>query len=360
MAVYTHEQRIFIVESFIRNNESCMAVQREFVKHFHAGHHPSRHTIYRIIAKWRKHGSIENLSKRKSGRRISIRTPENIERVQKALQENPQNSSRRAAQQLGISKSSLLRILHKDLQLYPYKIQLKQSLTSKHKDGRLKFANEFLPTFPALADLIWFTDEAHFHLNGYVNKQNMRFWASQNPQLTIETFLHPQRVTVWCAISKHGIFGPEFIEGTVTSKSYSKLLTEEVIPVFQGLNILETAYFQQDGAKPHTSNSVLDILYEHFGGRIVSNRFPKRFDCGFQWPPYSPDLNPCDYFLWGYLKDNVYKNNPQSIDELKLAITKEINGISVNILQKVIDNFGIRLERVQQLKGGHIENVIVH
>ena len=33
----------------------------------------------------------------------------------------------------------------------------------------------------------------------------------------------------------------------------------------------------------------------------------------------SPDLNPCDFFLWGYLKSKVYSNRPQSIEELKDA-----------------------------------------
>jgi len=26
------------------------------------------------------------------------------------------------------------------------------------------------------------TEEAHFHLSGYVNKQNYRYWAPENPQ----------------------------------------------------------------------------------------------------------------------------------------------------------------------------------
>ena len=39
---------------------------------------------------------------------------------------------------------------------------------------------------------------------------------------------------------------------------------------------------------------------------------------------HSPDLNPPDLYLWGYLKDNVHENNPQTIGELKAAITAKI------------------------------------
>jgi hypothetical protein len=41
----------------------------------------------------------------------------------------------------------------------------------------------------------------------------------------------------------------------------------------------------------------------------------------------SPDLNPPDFYLWGYLKDNVYENNPQTIGELKAAITTKFREI---------------------------------
>jgi hypothetical protein len=33
---------------------------------------------------------------------------------------------------------------------------------------------------------------------------------------------------------------------------------------------------------------------------------------------------PHIFYLWGYLKDNVYENNPQTIGELKAAITAKI------------------------------------
>ncbi|GFU50296.1 hypothetical protein TNCV_301291 [Trichonephila clavipes] len=43
-------------------------------------------------------------------------------------------------------------------------------------------------------------DEAHFWLNGYVNKQNCRIWSEANPQVYVETPLHPKKLTVWCAL----------------------------------------------------------------------------------------------------------------------------------------------------------------
>ncbi|GFW09191.1 transposable element Tcb2 transposase [Trichonephila clavipes] len=47
---------------------------------------------------------------------------------------------------------------------------------------------------------ILFSDEAHFLLNGYVNKQNGRIWSEANPQVYVENPLQPEKLTVWCAL----------------------------------------------------------------------------------------------------------------------------------------------------------------
>ncbi|GFW86023.1 hypothetical protein TNCV_1968311 [Trichonephila clavipes] len=49
------------------------------------------------------------------------------------------------------------------------------------------------------------SDDAHFWLNGYVNKQNCRIWSEANPQVYVETPLHPDKLTAWCALWAGGI-----------------------------------------------------------------------------------------------------------------------------------------------------------
>ncbi|GFW39402.1 hypothetical protein TNCV_1833851 [Trichonephila clavipes] len=48
--------------------------------------------------------------------------------------------------------------------------------------------------------IIFKIDEAHFWLNGYVNEPNCRIWSEANPQVYVETPLHPEKLTVWCAL----------------------------------------------------------------------------------------------------------------------------------------------------------------
>ncbi|GFX66955.1 uncharacterized protein TNCV_4180801 [Trichonephila clavipes] len=53
-----------------------------------------------------------------------------------------------------------------------------------------------------------FSDEAHFWLNGYVNKQNCRISSEANPKVYVETPLHPEKLTAWCTLWTGGIIGP--------------------------------------------------------------------------------------------------------------------------------------------------------
>jgi hypothetical protein len=55
------------------------------------------------------------------------------------------------------------------------------------------------------------SNEAHFHMSGYMNKRNW-FWAAYNPCALHKHLLHSVKVTVWCAVSSGGIIGPCFFE----------------------------------------------------------------------------------------------------------------------------------------------------
>lgn len=87
--------------------------------------------------------------------------------------------------------------------------------------------------------LIMTLDEAHSHLDGYVNKQNCRYWADGNPNELHQQPLHSEKVTVWCVLSKIGIIGPYFFEDergnsvTINSARYVAMLRDFSIPHFK-------------------------------------------------------------------------------------------------------------------------------
>ncbi|GFU67142.1 hypothetical protein TNCV_3675561 [Trichonephila clavipes] len=73
-------------------------------------------------------------------------------------------------------------------------------------------AQNEIAVVPDFHKRILFSDEAHFWLNGYVNKQNCRIWSEANPQVYVETPLHPEKLTVWCALWAGGFIGPYFFK----------------------------------------------------------------------------------------------------------------------------------------------------
>ncbi|GFV19211.1 hypothetical protein TNCV_3224291 [Trichonephila clavipes] len=69
----------------------------------------------------------------------------------------------------------------------------------------VEWAQNEIAVVPDFHKRILFSDEAHFWLNDYVNKQNCRIWSEANPQVYVETPLNPEKLTVWCALWVGGI-----------------------------------------------------------------------------------------------------------------------------------------------------------
>jgi hypothetical protein len=82
----------------------------------------------------------------------------------------------------------------------------------------------------------------------------------------------------------------------------------------------------QDGATAHAATYSINVLKEVFEGRLISSGL---------WPARSPDLNPCDFYLWGNLKNKVYSNNPRTLVELKQSIRETISSVEVSELKLV-------------------------
>jgi len=64
-----------------------------------------------------------------------------------------------------------------------------------------------------------------------------------------------------------------------------------------------------------------------------------------EWPARSPDLSPCDVFLWGNLKEKVFKHRPRSVEDLKERIQQEIDSIPPEPTRSVMKSFRERLQQ---------------
>ncbi|GFU66354.1 transposable element Tc3 transposase [Trichonephila clavipes] len=221
----------------------------------------------------------------------------------------------------------------------------------------VEWAQNEIAVGPDFRKRILFSDEAHFWLNGYVNKQKCRIWSEANPQVYVETPLHPEKLTVWCALWAGGIIDPYFFKNdeghsvTVNGDRYRAVIANFFIPELNNPDVQEV-WFQQDGATCHTARATIDLLKDTLGDRLISRFGP------VNWPPRSCDLTPLDYFLWGYVKSLVYVDKPQTLDHLEDNIRRVIADIRPQMLEKVIENWTSRLDYIRASRGSHMPEVI--
>lgn len=360
MAGYTKDQRVFIIEQYLKSNESLAGTVRKFRAKYGRNINLSSSTVKRLVAKFRESGSINDVHS--TGRPKTSRSNGNIESVRQNVREHPGTSIRHRGQELQISRSSLQRILTKDLHLHAYKVQITQELKPRDHGQRREFVEWIIDRQNRDADFsnkIIFSDEAHFHLDGFVNRQNCRIWGSENPHVIVQKQMHPQRVTVWCGFWAEGIIGPYFFQNeagqavTVNGARYRNMITRFFLAELEDIDV-EAMWFQQDGATCHTAGETMQLLHETFPSRVIS-RFGDQ-----NWPPRSCDLTPLDFFLWGYLKSKVYANKPTTIHALKQEIRRCIGEIQPHLCKMVIENFDKRVRMCQQSLGGHLPDVLFH
>uniref|UniRef100_A0A0K8SNK3 Uncharacterized protein n=1 Tax=Lygus hesperus TaxID=30085 RepID=A0A0K8SNK3_LYGHE len=196
---WSDEQRSFAVEMFLKNGDSATLAQRRFRTRFNRA---SRQCSFEAYHTEMGRYLQDKQMKKPVGVQRSVRTPENVERVRLSVEASPGRSLRRQAA-LRMSYSSVRRIL-KTLTFHPHKIAITQQLMPRDYVIRMEFAQTMLEMLAE--DIVILTsDEAHFHLSGFVNKQNCRYWASQNPRHIHERPLHCERATVWCAVGSVGV-----------------------------------------------------------------------------------------------------------------------------------------------------------
>ena len=216
---WTNEEKTFSVETYFET-KSNVTVQARFRKQFQRRDYPRKAQIYGWVRKFRTHGTLLNLNAKgkrdtHSGRPKSSRTPENVRVVRGSVLHSPGRSVRRRSQELGIPRESVRRILINDLQLYPYRIQIKHKLTAADMRNREVMCDWFCDKIdedPNFLNNLWFSDEAHFLLSGHVNSKNNVFWGTTPPQDCLRRPLHSIKCSVWVAISTHGIIGPFWFE----------------------------------------------------------------------------------------------------------------------------------------------------
>lgn len=282
-----------------------------------------------------------------------------VARVLQFFDHNPKKSIRQACRELNLKFASVQRVL-KANGYHAFKWHNLELLNEPHVEKRIDFVTEMMINLETtdhrlLHHILW-SDESRFVSNGKPNRRNEHYWATENPHYVneIENQGH-FGINVWCGIIFGHLVGPFFYEGILNSASYLQFLSEQLPLLLEDipLQLRTNMWFQHDGAPPHRARIIREYLNANFADRWVGNNGPT------QWPPKSPDLTPLDFYLWGTLKNEVYRTPSTNIDHLKDKIITACRTISREVLRKVtVQEVRRRLEKCLEVGGGHIENFL--
>lgn len=357
----TTDQRRVLVETYLRTN-NIAETRMEFSRLFPDRMLPSINTIFYNVRKYQTHGTSLDRHRGSSGARRTVRNAENINLVREALQQNPRLSLRR--NNTGFSRSSLNNMIRLDLRWHPYKIRRRHELVPGDLPRRMAYSQWLVRRFEdqGFIQKIIIGDEASFSMNGRVNTQTVREYAPahQPPNFNFDVSSSREKINVWAALcGNRDIIGPFFYDNNINGQTYLNMLNEEVVPsmmeifqydLFGDVQFNDVLWFQ-DGAGAHRARAVSIRLRELFGENVIALGQRQ------EWPARSPDLTPCDFFLWGYLKSKVFTTPPPDVFALRMRIVDQFEAIRNNreLISRAVGGMNRRAQLCVEREGGHVE-----
>lgn len=357
-AEYTNEEYADMIFIYGKADGNGRKAHRLYSEAYPDRKCPHHETFKNIFIKLRETGSF---SRRSGQGRQQQNNMETADRILEHVTDNPTTSVRKLSEQFHMSRTSVSRILQNNL-LYPYHIQRVQALTPEDFQPRLQFCQTMLRhinRYPNFLSKILFTDEASFGRDGVFNFHNSHVYDHVNPHAIFQS-KHQHRfpaLNVWAGILGNNIFGPVYLPNRLNGDSYLNFIRNDLPNLLDDVPMLQVRhhYFMHDGAPAHFVRPVRGHLNDTYGRRWIGRGGP------IPWPARSPDLNPLDFCLWGWIKSMVYKTEVDTEAELRQRIADAFCHIRHRINQdgiKITENMNNRVEKCIEMNGEHFEHLL--
>lgn len=274
-----------------------------------------------------------------------------------AVANNPKTSTRKLKTITSVPRTTIRQTLKRH-KFKPYRTRKVHFLRHEDFERRINFCEWFLgkcnevQNFPL--NCIW-TDEAYISSSGIFNRYNSYTWAQQNPHPVLEQRNQGRYgFSVWAGVFRGRIIGPFIYDGILTSQRYLQILVEQIEPFIDNMPLIElnNVYFQHDGAPPHNAAIINNFLADNFANNWIANQGPNR------WPPRSPDLTPMDFFLWGRLKDLIFKHPINSRQDLQVAVLRSFESLTPIELMNSARHVQTRCRLCVRERGRQFEHLI--
>lgn len=305
--------------------------------------------------------STSDILPSKHGAKKTVCTEENQTTVEEFLmsqedQPGSHLSHRKIAARLNISRRSVQRMAQK-AGIKSYRRMTVSRISQTGKNKRLERSQYLLDGYgDEDVKFMCFHDEKDFTLEVPSNRQNNRVNARvRKTEINPKRLYHQRsrfslKLMVSCCVSWRGktdIFFVNPQDTKVTAATFTKHLQKDLLPACTQLYPDGDFIMVIDGATSHTAKETQHYL----------ETFAPRFIPSDKWPPYSPDLNVMDYFVWDSLQEKVYygRNKPfDNLQELQARIEECWPRVSHAAIKRAILQWRKRLQCVVSEQGGQI------
>jgi [histone H3]-lysine36 N-dimethyltransferase SETMAR len=311
----------------------------------------SKSTIYRWIESFEL-GQQTIKDEIRSGRPHEAVTPETIGRVEDFIDENPHITTRELAEEVGISRERVEHIIHEELDMRKIcKKWIPHVLTDENRRKRVEVSKQLLQILESGFKNIITGDETWIHFYTVPSKESNKVWlkyGENRPQIA-RTAQNSKKRMFCIFFSAEGIVARILVPkgSTVTGNLYANDILPEVFSNFMRMNDRKTVrnvLLHYDNAAPHTSKIVISYLEQE-----KVNVLPH--------PPYSPDLAPCDFFLFPKIKKELKNKKFESVENLARVVQAITFGIEKEEYHRAFEDWRRRLQLCIDKDGHYFEGM---
>ena len=299
----------------------------------------------------------------------SALTPQNLRKMKKCANKTGQ-SNRVVAKRLGFSKSSSSRGFLHELGLPAYRRPKQSKLTEKHIKMRYECSKVWKDAPIETWEEFIVTDEKIWTTTGYMNPQNDRVRAEKAEDVepyNLDKF--PGNRMSWMRVTPRGTTGLKWMKGNVNGENYRVNILEKTMlndvfkrkgttgPIHKRKLVPSNAraIFEEDFAKPHSSNANQAYMEEHFPNHTPTlHRYRGKHKYWF--PPKLDDFWDIER-VWAIMSEDVYREpRPTTIKAVMRRVREASLNLKPETLIKFRHQFPAKMNEIYRLKGKKIHS----
>lgn len=281
----------------------------------------------------------------RAGRPQEVNTEENVSAIRDLVKSDPHITIRQASEELKITAYAAHHIIRNLLNLRKLSVQwVPHLLTAQQMETRVKLCQNNLKRMrdggQQIISKILTGDETWVYYYDVPSNREAKVWVfedEERPKLAKKE-LHVKKIMYAVFFRSTGIvsvvkLGPK---QTITAKWYIDNCLKQL---FDSVKI-RGLILHHDNARPHKAIITREFLEEK-GVELMEH------------PPYSPDLAPCDFWLFRKLKKNLRGKRFELESEIDLAVQEFFNSIPKEDWRGVFTKWQERMERCIQAGGDY-------